>query len=182
MEIGRYLTEKTRLACVPQVAGALAYRGQDGDDYTLAVLHEYVSNEGDAWIYTLDELGRYLERIESELSGSPPADALPTGVSLTQTGGSRFRPTSAQETIGSYLQSAELLGTRTAEMHLALAAGQTRLLRRRAFHETVSAQRLSIDACPGPQDARPCCGKRVDGSTRTGRRTGRADCCRTKRR
>ncbi|MEX2187916.1 MAG: maltose alpha-D-glucosyltransferase [Pirellulales bacterium] len=122
LEIGRYLTEQTRLSCVPQVAGALEYRAADGNRFTLAVLHEYVANQSDAWVYTLDELDRYLERIESELAGSPPAaDALPLGVSLLDLADQR-PPASAQEMIGPYLQSAALLGKRTAELHLALAA------------------------------------------------------------
>ncbi len=121
LEVGRYLTEQTRLSCVPQVAGALEYRSKDGDRYTLAVLHEHVANQSDAWVYTLDELGRYLERIESELAGSPPAaDALPEGVSLLDLAETR-PPSAAQEMIGPYLQSAAMLGKRTAELHLALA-------------------------------------------------------------
>lgn len=122
LEIGRYLTEKARLNCVPQVAGALEYRGQSGDRYTLAIVHENVANAADAWVFTLDELGRYLERIESELSGSPPIEALPHDASLLDLA-SQVPPTSAQEVIGSYLQSASLLGKRTAELHLALAEG-----------------------------------------------------------
>ena len=77
LEIGRFLTEQTRLACVPQVAGGLEYRDHQGRVFTLAVMHEHVPNQGDAWVYTLDELGRYLERIESELSGAPPATPCP---------------------------------------------------------------------------------------------------------
>ncbi|RIK82239.1 MAG: maltose alpha-D-glucosyltransferase [Planctomycetota bacterium] len=122
LEIGRYLTEHTRLTCVPQVAGALEYRAADGDRYTLAVLHEFVANQSDAWVYTLDELDRYLERIESELAGShPPADVLPKGASLVALAGTK-PPEAAQDMIGPYLQSAALLGKRTAELHLALAA------------------------------------------------------------
>jgi maltose alpha-D-glucosyltransferase/alpha-amylase len=121
LEVGRYLTERTRLSCVPQVAGALEYRNHDGDRYTLAVLHELVANQSDAWVYTLDELDRYLERIESELAGSPPPpDALPVGVSFVDLAQQR-PPASAQEMIGPYLQSAALLGKRTAELHLALS-------------------------------------------------------------
>jgi maltose alpha-D-glucosyltransferase / alpha-amylase len=121
-EIGRYLTEKTQLTCVPQVAGALEYRAADGDRYTLAILHEFVANQSDAWVYTLDELDRYIERIESELGGAAPsAEALPRGVSLLALSAMK-PPEPAQEMIGPYLQSAELLGKRTAEMHLALAA------------------------------------------------------------
>jgi len=123
LEIGRYLTERTQLTCVPQVAGALEYRDKSGDQFTLAVLHEYVANQGDAWVYTLDELGRYLERIESELSSLPPAETLPNGASLLELA-DRIPPTAAQDAIGPYLRAAELLGRRTAELHLALAAGE----------------------------------------------------------
>lgn len=123
LEIGRYLTEHTRLSCVPQVAGALEYHSKNGDQFTLAVLHEFVASQGDAWVYTLDELGRYLERIESELSSLPPAEALPTSTTLLALA-DQVPPTSAQDAIGPYLYAADLLGRRTAEMHLALAAGE----------------------------------------------------------
>jgi len=122
LEVGRYLTEKTDLTCVPQVAGALEYRTADGPRYTLAVLHEYVANMGDAWVYTLDELGRYLERIESELPGPPPGAALPSASLLELA--ERVPTVPAQEMIGPYLSSADLLGRRTAALHLALAAGE----------------------------------------------------------
>jgi maltose alpha-D-glucosyltransferase/alpha-amylase len=121
-EVGRYLTEQTSVACVPQVAGALEYHAPDGDQFTLAVLHEFVPNQGDAWVYTLDELGRYLERVAAErASAPPPADALPVGISLLELAKTK-PPAIAQELIGPYLQSAELLGKRTAELHLALAS------------------------------------------------------------
>jgi maltose alpha-D-glucosyltransferase / alpha-amylase len=122
LEIGRFLTEQKRLACAPKLAGALKYRDKSGDRFTLAVLHEYVPNQGDAWVYTLDEINRYLERIESELSGPPPNDALATGISFVDLA-EQVAPASARDVIGPYLPSAELLGKRTAEMHLALAAG-----------------------------------------------------------
>jgi maltose alpha-D-glucosyltransferase/alpha-amylase len=122
LEIGRYLTEQAPLTCVPQVVGALQYRSADGETYTLAVLHEYVANLGDAWTSALDELGRYLERIESELSGPPPADSLPAASLLDLV--ERVPPTLVQEMIGGHLSYAELLGQRTAQMHLALAAGE----------------------------------------------------------
>lgn len=124
LEIGRYLTEQTRLTCVPQVAGALQYRNAEGETYTLAVLHEHVTNLGDAWECTLDELGRYLERIESELSGSPPAHALPRASLLELA--RQAPPSLVQELIGAHISYAELLGKRTAEMHLALAAGESK--------------------------------------------------------
>lgn len=122
LEIGRYLTESTTLSCVPRVAGALQYRLNNNSTATLAVLHEYVPNQGDAWVYTLDELKRYLERVETELTGPPPSQALPPGATPFKLAELEV-PTVAQEAIGSYLQAAKTLGRRTAEMHLALASG-----------------------------------------------------------
>jgi maltose alpha-D-glucosyltransferase/alpha-amylase len=107
---------------VPQVAGGLEYRGNDGSRFTLAVLHEYVANQGDAWTYTLDELDRYVDRIVAERTAAPPAaEVLPPGATLVDVA-NRAPPPDAQGLIGAYLQSAALLGQRTAELHLAFAA------------------------------------------------------------
>lgn len=129
LELGRFLTEKTKLSCVPACAGSLTYRpttangNADGKQMTLGIMHEFVPNEGDAWIYTLDELGRYFERIESEMSGvAPDASVLPKA-SLFELA-DQSPPDVAQEMIGPYLQSAQLLGQRTAELHIALASGK----------------------------------------------------------
>jgi maltose alpha-D-glucosyltransferase/alpha-amylase len=96
-EVGRFLTEVARFAnCVP-VAGALEYIGADGTPTSLALLQGHVANQGDAWSYTLD----YLERtFETQLAAAaePPADVH-----------------------GAYLSLVQTLGTRTAELHQALA-------------------------------------------------------------
>ncbi len=123
LEIGRYLTEKAQLACAPRLAGGLEYYDRDGDRYSIAVLHEYISSEGDAWSYALDELGRYIEHINAEMLGPPSAELLPPSASLLELTRSPI-PEGAQEVLGSYLETAELLGRRTADLHLALAAGE----------------------------------------------------------
>ena len=96
-EMGRFLTEVARFAnCVP-VAGAIEYVAADGTPTSLALLQGHVANQGDGWSYTLD----YLERtFESRLAASaePPADVH-----------------------GAYLSLVHTLGTRTAELHKALA-------------------------------------------------------------
>lgn len=122
LEIGRFLTEKATLACVPRVAGALEYRGRNRQPITISVLHEYVPNQGDAWTYTLDELKRFLERVEAELACPPSIQALPSGASPLNLVDHAVPP-AVQDVIGAYLESAKLLGQRTAEMHLALASG-----------------------------------------------------------
>ncbi|MEX2310211.1 MAG: maltose alpha-D-glucosyltransferase [Pirellulales bacterium] len=146
-ETGRQLTEREKFPHVPQVAGALEYRSESGQPLTLAVLHEYVPNVGDAWTYTLDELVRYFERAQSytpeagvpeaavetvAAAGSCPVKppTLGTEQELDRTAKSQGAlldladmdpPQLAQETIGGYLYSAELLGQRVGELHVALA-------------------------------------------------------------
>ena len=96
-EVGRFLTEVAHFAnCVP-VAGAIEYIAADATPTSLALLQGHVTNQGDGWSYTSD----YLERsFEDQLAAStePPADLH-----------------------GAYLSLVHTLGTRTAELHKALA-------------------------------------------------------------
>ena len=63
LEIGRQLTEEHPLAHVPNVAGAIEYRSRAGQQMTVAILHQFIDSVGDGWTYTLEELGRYFERV-----------------------------------------------------------------------------------------------------------------------
>ena len=147
LEIGRQLTEHAHLAHVPKVAGAIEYRDRANETFTLAIVHERIDNAGDAWTYTLDELGRYFERVQSQtpvlktagnLAVNGPAtdehvnnrtlpEAVSTAADATMMPASLTEhmelepPHLAQETVGAYLHSAELLGRRLGELHVALA-------------------------------------------------------------
>jgi len=119
LEIGRFLTEKEPFPNAPPVAGVLEYRSRRQDEpVTLGILHGYVHNEGDGWGYTLDSLGHYFERVLAHPGVEAP---LPQGNSLVDISDESLPPI-AQETIGPYLVSAELLGHRTAELHMTLAS------------------------------------------------------------
>jgi maltose alpha-D-glucosyltransferase / alpha-amylase len=121
LEIGRFLTEKAAFTHVPRVAGALEYRQNHGEPMTVAILHSFVPNQGDAWKYTLDILDQYFElALTHREVQQPPVPQEPL-VTLSEAA----LPSLAQETIGSYLASAQLLGQRTAELHLALASDAT---------------------------------------------------------
>jgi maltose alpha-D-glucosyltransferase / alpha-amylase len=89
-EVGRFLTEVAKFPhCVP-LAGAVEYVSKQ-ETTTVALLQGYVSNQGDAWGYTLGYLERFLS--------APPAEKPHGGfVALMQT-----------------------LATRTAELHRAFA-------------------------------------------------------------
>jgi trehalose synthase-fused probable maltokinase len=99
LEIGRVLTARG-FAHSPTVLGAMEYARPDKEPATVAIVHSFVDNQGDAWRYTLAELEREL--------GAPVA------AGRTQTG-------PAVPSHGGYAGSASLLGRRTAELHLALA-------------------------------------------------------------
>ncbi len=120
LELGRYLAERTAFAHTPRVAGALEYQKDGGEPATLAILHEFVPNEGDAWQYTLDALGRFYEQAVTERirPGAQPPEPAVEGL-LERAAGEI--PDEVDEVVGSYLQSAQLMGRRLAELHAALA-------------------------------------------------------------
>jgi len=118
LEIGRFLTEKTTFANVPAVAGAIEYRRRKGELMTLAILQEFVPNTGDAWSYTLDTLTHYFERALAHPDAQ--ATAIPQKPLLDMLDDDT--PALLGELTGSYLESARLLGQRTAELHMALGS------------------------------------------------------------
>mgnify|MGYP005841671205 FL=1 len=118
LEIGRFLTETARNVHVPATAGWLEYRPR-GEPTTLGILHEYVQNEGDAWHYTLDNLGVFLERVVTERGHVEISEVPVPPPRLVELAAAPV-PAEMGDLIGSYLQSAELLGRRTSELHAAL--------------------------------------------------------------
>lgn len=118
-EIGRFLTEQAAFPHTPAVLGALEYRQAQQEPITVAILHQFIPHQGDAWKYTLDTLDHYFERALARPDvQEPPLPHRPL-VAISE----EQLPGVVQEAIGSYLVSAQLLGQRTAEMHLALASG-----------------------------------------------------------
>ena len=119
LEIGRFLTEKTSFAHTPPVAGYIEFRKGRSEPATAAIVQGYVANEGDAWRYTLDSLGRYFEGI---LSRHPAAEGPTLGsASLLDLAQTEVPPLVA-DVMGDYLAAALLLGQRTGELHQALAS------------------------------------------------------------
>jgi maltose alpha-D-glucosyltransferase/alpha-amylase len=116
LEIGKFLTEKTSFSSVPPLAGWLEYHTRDGKQMAQGILQRFVPNEGDAWSYTLRFLEEFYKQVAMRSGGTAvrrEADfqRLEAGV-----------PEFARASVEPYLFAAELLGQRTAEMHLALAS------------------------------------------------------------
>src|SRR5947209_1839141 len=116
LEVGRFLTEKTTFTHIAPLAGSLEYRRGRGERATIAILQAYVPNQGDAWQHTLNTLAHFFN--SPDLVG---AEAPAPQRSLLEA--SRRDPSElAVKTIGGYLDSARLLGRRTAELHAALSS------------------------------------------------------------
>jgi len=117
LEIGRFLTGKD-FTHAPPVAGVIEYQIRRAEPITLAILHGYVPNEGDAWQYTLDSLGYYFEQVLANPGVEVP---MPVGASLLDIIDENV-PDVIADSIGPYLISVQLLAQRTAELHLTLAS------------------------------------------------------------
>jgi maltose alpha-D-glucosyltransferase/alpha-amylase len=107
-EIARFLTETTDFTQIAPFGGSIEYLVDDRQPATIAMLQGLVANEGDGWQWTLEELERYFEScapapLPADDQGGATADVV-------------------REHAGIYLEAANTLGRRTAEMHMALAS------------------------------------------------------------
>jgi maltose alpha-D-glucosyltransferase/alpha-amylase len=109
VEVTRFLTKGDRFVHVPAFLGLVEYRRPRSEPMVVALLQTAVPNEGDAWALTLDAVGRYFERVLARKGDLQNAIAAP-GELLDELLG------------GVYPEKAQLIGTRTGEMHLALAS------------------------------------------------------------
>ena len=121
LEIGRFLSDRTDFANTPTVAGSLEYAANGAEPATLAILHEFVPNEGDAWQYTLDALSRFYERV---VTGADPERRAPARAAAAGPARAGAAPGSRRGRRARGLVPAvgPAAGRRTAELHAALAA------------------------------------------------------------
>ena len=113
LEIGLFLTERAHFQNVPQVAGSLLYRSADGETTTLGILQEFIPNQNDAWRFSVQALCDFLSHVSEPFVRSPiRGEGLPSDQEI---------PAIALARLASYTEAIELLGKRTAELHLALA-------------------------------------------------------------
>ncbi|PRY09730.1 maltose alpha-D-glucosyltransferase/alpha-amylase [Pontibacter ummariensis] len=120
VEIVQMLTEKVGFENVPRYLGSLEQHEENKQPMVLVMLQELVPNQGDAWSYIGDSLKRLYERLLTQTDR----------MKVKQAGGSLARPlpfSAIPEEVqlqlgGAHVERVELLGLRTAEMHLALGS------------------------------------------------------------
>ena len=117
-EMTRHLHEVRGFDGVPPYAGQIEYRRPLAGSAAIGLLQGLVEHQGDGWLWMLDELGRYYERVATIPSDDLLAFAEHgTLVELAQ----REFPPGLDEALGISDDAALVLGRRTAQMHLALA-------------------------------------------------------------
>lgn len=120
LEIGKFLTENTSFSHIPSFAGAIEYRRHSAEPVVIGMLQAFIPNQGDAWTYTLDWVGRYLGRV---LAKRTEIQEMPTAPSSLLEIAFQEIPLLFQELIGGvYIEMITLLGKRTAELHLSLSS------------------------------------------------------------
>lgn len=104
LELTDFLTRQAAFPGAPRLAGSVTYQADGGDPVTLAVLHEFVPNQGDAWTATLERLAEYYAAaIEGRGEESPD-------------------PVFARALASTEAHEAARLGTLTGRLHRALAS------------------------------------------------------------
>ena len=148
LEMGRFLNSHSFPHC-PSVAGGLEYIGPAGFHLTLAVVHVFIPSATNAWDFTLDAIGRYYDRVH--YLGRPRAiqRGCPSPGEPIQLLRPDFPPNVA-ETIGTYLESARLLGVHTATQTAEFVGVRysQQVFFPGTFHAASSARCLSIHAQP----------------------------------
>jgi maltose alpha-D-glucosyltransferase/alpha-amylase len=118
VEVAQALMDKAKFPHVAPLAGTLTYFATHGSPMTWASLAKFVPNEGDAWKLTQDAVRRFFEMVLTRHDQRPDAVVPVEGfVELA----ARELPAMPLEWLGSYLETARLMGRRTAELHLAMS-------------------------------------------------------------
>jgi len=102
---------------LPLVGGLLEYRGVDGVSSPIARVEAYAPHQLDGWRQALVELARFLEAPEA--TDAPPP--------LTNTRWIDAPAAAGPHQATGFLPIIRTIGQRTAELHLALRANQTRI-------------------------------------------------------
>ncbi|MBM3329281.1 MAG: maltose alpha-D-glucosyltransferase [Calditrichaeota bacterium] len=117
LEIGTFLTTRRLYANTPRLFGRIEYAAVGEAPATLGVLLEYIPNQGDAAHFTIDRVALFYEQVLAE-GRSCPNLSTTDRLKVARNGPGA----EAIELVGPYLESARMIGLRTAELHLALAS------------------------------------------------------------
>ncbi|HYG19032.1 MAG TPA: maltose alpha-D-glucosyltransferase [Ohtaekwangia sp.] len=120
VEISRFLSEHTNFEHIPKFIGTMEWKHENGT-MVLAMMQELVESHSDAWVYMLDKLDVFNEKILSRPEANQPAHA-PKGDLLHPADYETISSEMKELIGGDTAELTHLLGIRTGEMHKALAS------------------------------------------------------------
>ena len=140
IEIERFLTEKAKYASIPTYLGHIDWKFEQKATSTIALFQTFIPNEGSLWNYTCDVITQFYEK--------------------------SFTVNDIEDEVGGIsIELAELVGKRTAEMHLALASSKsdpdfkpepfTYLYQRSLYQGMRGSMRLAFNALKNRQNKIP---------------------------
>ncbi|MBN1332698.1 MAG: maltose alpha-D-glucosyltransferase [Synergistales bacterium] len=118
-EMNSFLAQRMGFQHIPLYGGVLELRLTDGEQYALAIAQGFCRNQGEMWNYTLNALESYFENVltRKEMPFYPGFNA--GSIPWPSTQGLSYE---IKELVGEFfLELIQLLGVRTAQMHLALS-------------------------------------------------------------
>jgi len=130
-ELTRFLSREVHFPHLPAFIGAVEWKDKNGC-IVLGLLQEMVENHGDGYGFFLERMNNYIERIMAADKNVPlPQERLGTLAAATAF---EELPGELQTLFGVHAaEQVRLIGVRTAELHLALAAGTGKDLKPEAF-------------------------------------------------
>ena len=117
VEIGRFLTEVAHFKRIAPFLGEMSMTSSTGEKTTVAMLQGLVANEGDGWAWFLHELSEFYGGV----AHPEPGTDVPQPTFAT----AKRAPEEIRKHSRRAMDAAQLLGRRTAEMHLALSASES---------------------------------------------------------
>lgn len=122
LELTHFLTTHTTFENIPAFVGSIEWKFDKGS-MVLGMMQKVVENNGDAWVYMLDRLDDFNERVLGH-SNDPGFTPPPLRGSIDSPIGYEDIPEQMKELIeGSLAELVRILGVRTGQMHIALASG-----------------------------------------------------------
>lgn len=120
LEINRFLSEEAKFTYIPDFIGAIEWN-YGKETIVLGMMQNMVPNQGDAWVYMLDRLRNYNDRILSHVNENLHEPKLKG--SLTSPVEFEKVPEETKTLIGATVaERTRVLGIRTGEMHIALSS------------------------------------------------------------
>jgi maltose alpha-D-glucosyltransferase / alpha-amylase len=151
VEIGEQLTSRTAFRRAPRVAAAIEYEAAGKAVAHLGVAQQFVASQADGWGHALGELRRYYDEVT--VRDAPAPDLLPAAHLFDLAAAPT--PQAVCDLTGAYIDSAQALGRRTGELHLALAGDRGVEAFKPEPWTREDTARISADALAQLRQARP---------------------------